>query len=175
MATIPRWLDRQFATDLDPSLHPNLLARLRGTPARLEEAARAVSPEVRTARPGGTWSIQMNAGHLLDLEDLFAARVEDYRAERETLTPWDGTNEATESAGHDDRPTDDLLSAFRRARGTIVAHFDHLPPAAFARTALHPRLERPMRLLDLMLFQAEHDDHHLARIHELSAAPGPSA
>jgi|SRR5271169_3406603 len=31
-----------------------------------------------------------------------------------------------------------------------------------ARTALHPRLQQPMRLLDWAYFVAEHDDHHLA-------------
>jgi hypothetical protein len=39
-----------------------------------------------------------------------------------------------------------------------------MDPAAFSRTALHPRLGTPMRLLDHVLFIAEHDDHHLARI-----------
>ncbi len=38
------------------------------------------------------------------------------------------------------------------------------------RSAHHPRLNRPMRILDLMVFAAEHDDHHLARISELLRA-----
>ncbi|MBE3135108.1 MAG: DinB family protein, partial [Acidobacteria bacterium] len=32
---------------------------------------------------------------------------------------------------------------------------------------LHPRLNQRIRLLDLMVFAAEHDDHHLARLSEL--------
>ena len=32
------------------------------------------------------------------------------------------------------------------------------------KTALDPRLKKPMRTMDLFLFVAEHDDHHLARI-----------
>jgi hypothetical protein len=35
-------------------------------------------------------------------------------------------------------------------------------------SALHPRLKTPMRIIDLFLFVAEHDDHHLARITELA-------
>jgi hypothetical protein len=35
------------------------------------------------------------------------------------------------------------------------------------RTAVHPRLQMPMRLVDWAYFVAEHDDHHLARIREL--------
>jgi hypothetical protein len=37
----------------------------------------------------------------------------------------------------------------------------------FARSALHPRLNVQMRLVDMLFFQAEHDDYHLARISEL--------
>jgi hypothetical protein len=35
------------------------------------------------------------------------------------------------------------------------------------RAAKHPRLGKPMRLIDLVLFVAEHDEHHLARITQL--------
>lgn len=37
----------------------------------------------------------------------------------------------------------------------------------FAITAIHPRLHVTMRLVDMLLFQAEHDDYHLTRISEL--------
>jgi len=36
------------------------------------------------------------------------------------------------------------------------------------KSSLHPRLNMPMRTMDLFLFVAEHDDHHLARITELA-------
>jgi len=42
-----------------------------------------------------------------------------------------------------------------------------LEPESFARVAIHPRLNIPMRLVDMLYFQAEHDDYHLARISEL--------
>jgi len=35
------------------------------------------------------------------------------------------------------------------------------------KSALHPRLKTPMRTMDLFLFVAEHDDHHLAKISEI--------
>jgi hypothetical protein len=37
----------------------------------------------------------------------------------------------------------------------------------FARSMLHPRLKKPMRLVDHLHFAAEHDDHHLAKIWDL--------
>ena len=34
--------------------------------------------------------------------------------------------------------------------------------------ALHPRLKTPVRIMDLFLFVAEHDDHHMVRIPEIN-------
>jgi hypothetical protein len=39
------------------------------------------------------------------------------------------------------------------------------------RCVVHPRLGTPMRLVDLAYFIAEHDDHHLARLRELTTTP----
>ena len=51
----------------------------------------------------------------------------------------------------------------------MIAQLEKLDSAVFPRSATHPRLGVPMRLVDLMLFIAEHDDHHLAAITALSA------
>jgi len=163
------WLDRVFAFDLPLERHPALLERLRATPARLSEALAGLPPEVVTRRVDGKWSMQENAGHLLDLEGLMMTRLDDFLAGRAVLTPADVTNPATEAAHHNARDTDELLASFRRERAAMVAAIEALAPADFARTALHPRLEVPMRVVDWMHFTAEHDDHHLDRILELRA------
>jgi hypothetical protein len=49
----------------------------------------------------------------------------------------------------------------------FVARLDSYNEAFVARTALHPRLQQNIRVVDLAFFIAEHDDHHLARISEL--------
>jgi uncharacterized damage-inducible protein DinB len=59
-----------------------------------------------------------------------------------------------------------------RERGALVSHLESVDPELFSRSALHPRLGMPMRLVDLMLFVAEHDDHHLASITELARGRG---
>ncbi len=46
----------------------------------------------------------------------------------------------------------------------LVPLLEGADEAAAVRSALHPRLGTPMRLIDLALFTAEHDDHHLAAI-----------
>jgi uncharacterized damage-inducible protein DinB len=167
LSQVPIWFERKFEFSYSLDLLPNLLARLRGTPVRLEETLRGHIHEILTAKPQGKWSVQEHAGHLLDLESLWLARLEDYVADRGQLTPADLTNRKTDEANHNARPLEPLLAAFRASRTTLLKRVDELDAPLFARTLPHPRLKTPMRLLDHLYFVAEHDDHHLARIWEL--------
>ncbi len=164
MAELIPWFERVFSFDLPDRMFPNILERLRGTPVRLEERLRPLARNVLTRKESGSWSIQENAGHLLDLEPLWAARLEDFIQRRERLQVADLTNRRTHEARHNDNPLDRILSGFRSARCELIGKLEGLDPAAFSKTALHPRLNTPMRLLDHLFFVAEHDDHHLARI-----------
>ena len=168
---MPVWFERKFEFSFSLELLPNLRARLRGTPARLEESLRGHSHEVLTAKPQGKWSVQEHTGHLLDLESLWLARLEDYVADKDQLTPADLTNRKTDEANHNARPLENLLAGFRAARATLLKRVDELDASEFARTLPHPRLKTPMRLVDHLYFAAEHDDHHLARIWELITRP----
>jgi len=167
LSQVPIWFERKFEFSFSLDLLPNLRVRLRGTPARLEETLRSHSQGVLTAKPQGKWSAQEHAGHLLDLESLWLARLDDYVAGKDRLTPADLTNRKTDEANHNARPLEQLLADFRAARTTLLQRVEELDSSLFARTLPHPRLKTPMRLLDHLYFVAEHDDHHLARIWEL--------
>jgi uncharacterized damage-inducible protein DinB len=161
------WTSRSFRFDSPVDLYPELIERLRGTPARAEEIARTAPAAVLTRRDGDTWSIQENLGHLADLEPLFMGRLDDFDAGTETLRPADMTNRATHEADHNARPIASVLSDLRTRRDRLIARLEALAPADFARTALHPRLQQPMRVVDMLFFHAEHDDYHLARARHL--------
>ena len=167
MSHIPAWFERKFEFTFPVAQYPNLCVRLRGTPARLEEIVRGVSREGLVHRPGDKWSAQEHAGHLLDLEPLWMARVEDFLADTDTLTTADLSNRKTQEANHNARELTEILAQFRAARLRLVDLVGKFPPALFARALLHPRLKQPMRLVDHLYFVAEHDDHHLARIWEM--------
>jgi len=167
MSQVPLWLERKFEFSIPMNLLPNLCARLRGTPARLEEALRGRSRTILTTKPQDKWSMQEHAGHLLDLEPLWMARVDDYVAASEQLTVADLTNRKTDEANHNARPLEQILTEFRAARESLLKHVDELDASLFARAVPHPRLKTPMRLIDHLYFVAEHDDHHLARIWEM--------
>ncbi|HUU83586.1 MAG TPA: DinB family protein [Phycisphaerae bacterium] len=164
------WIERTFDFGFPVQLHHEMLERLRGTPARIEERVRGLPPDVLTQRPAsGPWSIQENVGHLLNVEALFLGRLDDYDAGVEVLRPADMSNRKTHEAKHNERPIESILTAFRQERGKLVGRLEQLDPDRFGQTIHHPRLDKPMRIVDMMYFLAEHDDYHLARVTELLA------
>jgi uncharacterized damage-inducible protein DinB len=167
MSQVPVWFERKFEFSLPVELHPNLLARLRGTPARLEEVLHGRPHEILIRKPAEKWTPQEHAGHMLDLEPLWLTRVGDYVAASDQLTPTDLKNRKTDEANHNARPLEEILTEFRAARAKLLQRVNNLDASLFSRAIPHPRLKTPMRLVDHLYFVAEHDDHHLARIWEL--------
>ena len=163
-----RWFDRTFDLGLAVSAFAPILGRLRSAPDRVDAAVRGLAPALLTRRTGDAWSIQEHVGHLLDLEPLWAQRLDDFDAGTPVLHPADLENRKTHEANHNARDIADLLAEFRRARLGIVRRLEDMGAAALSRVALHPRLQQPMSVVDLGFFVAEHDDHHLATIARLA-------
>jgi uncharacterized damage-inducible protein DinB len=143
------------------------IERVRGTPARLEDRVDRLAAGSLTRRDGERWSIQENAGHLLDLESLFRQRLDEYLAGAAVLHAADMSNRKTYEADHNQVSMRSILQNFREQRSQLVNRLESLNSGTFAAVAHHPRLNVPMRLVDMLFFQAEHDDFHLARISEL--------
>jgi len=158
------WFNRRFELGLPSQAIVEIIERLRGTPARLEERLQELPPQILTERFEGKWSIQENAGHLLDLESLWEGRLDDLLGGAPELRVTDLGNRKTDQANHNSRPLEEILTAFRKVRKRIVHRLEALDDSQLAATALHPRLRQPMTAVDLFFFVAEHDDHHLARI-----------
>lgn len=163
-----RWAKRQFDFGFSVDLYPELIERLRGTPARIEERVGSFPDFMLTLRDGESWSIQENAGHLLDLEPLFVGRLGEYSAGAEILRRADMSNRKTWQAQHNHDSIESILAKFRQERFMPVERLENWKPSQFGLSAIHPRLNVPMRLVDMMFFHAEHDDHHLARITDLA-------
>jgi hypothetical protein len=162
-----QWIKRQFTFELPLGMYGNVVERVRGTPARLEDLTSGLSREVMTRRDGDKWSIQEQAGHLLDCGELEMTRLDEFEAGRDTLAAADMTNRQTHEANHNANSIENIHSAFRKERMAFVARLDSYDEEFISRTALHPRLKKKIRVIDLAFFIAEHDDHHLARISEL--------
>jgi uncharacterized damage-inducible protein DinB len=164
MAQVANWYERKFDFSFPVELYPELCMRLRGTPARLEELVHGCAAERMLRAAEGKWSAQEHAGHLLDLERLWMARVEDYVAGRSELSVADLSNRGTFEAKYNDRALAKILAEFRSARVAMIDRVEKIDAGLFGCVLLHPRLKVPMRLVDHLFFVAEHDDHHLAII-----------
>lgn len=161
---ITPWFTRKFSPLTDNGLFAGILERLAGTPLRLNSKIQGISPMLLTQRINDKWSIQEEAGHLLDLEPLWYGRFQEFIASKSVLAEADLSNRKTHEADHNKKDIQDILSHFAKARGQLMNLLYHLEPEDLERTSLHPRLQTPMRPIDLAYFTAEHDDHHLAII-----------
>lgn len=165
------WIERSFRYDFPVEKWPDLLERVRGTPARMEDRVDGLSRDVLTRRPqGGGWSIQQNIGHLIDLGYLAPTRIRQILAGETTLVGADMSNKKTNEADHNDKKIEVLLAEFRAERSMLVGRFETLREEDWGISALHPRLNQPMRIVDIAFFDAEHDDYHMGRIGELIRA-----
>ncbi|HEU4338695.1 MAG TPA: DinB family protein, partial [Planctomycetota bacterium] len=104
-----RWFDRRFESGTPKEVLPDLIERLRGTPARIEDRLRALPTEILRMRHFQKWSIQENAGHLLDLEPLWNSRIDDFLAGAAELHATDITNRRTDEARHNEKELGVLL------------------------------------------------------------------
>lgn len=163
-----KWFKRTFDFSGKQNIFPSIMERLADTSLRLEHKIASIPPVHLTKRCDNTWSIQENVGHLADLEPLWQGRLVDILANEKYLRPTDLANGKTHEANHNERNVDDILAEFSQLRLKTLLQLKELSEEDIFRNALHPRLETPMRTMDLFLFVAEHDDHHLARMSEIA-------
>jgi SAM-dependent methyltransferase/uncharacterized damage-inducible protein DinB len=169
------WFDRSFNFKDTAMTFSGLIERLRDAPMRLSRKTKGLPSDVLTRQEDRKWSIQEHAGHLLDLENLWIGRVDDIISGQETMRSADLTNQKTFDANHNTSKLEIILDAFDSARSAFVAACEASKAAAEKAFTKHPRLGTPMRLIDLMYFVAEHDDHHLASISQILVVLNPKS
>lgn len=162
-----KWFERKFDFSFEQNIFPSIIERMKGTPMRLTSAIKEIPLDMLEAKLDDKWSIKENIGHLIDLEPLWQGRLEDILNNEKYLRPTDLDNKQTDFAQHNSKDINDLLFNFEQIRNTTLEKLSGLSDEGIYKMALHPRLEKPMRTMDLFLFVAEHDDHHLSRITEI--------
>lgn len=167
MVELAKWVDLKFSFDYPIGKFPALIERLRGTSIRLEDFVKELTTNQLTKKENEKWSIQEHVGHLIDLEALLGSRINDFESNVEVLTPADMSNAKTYAANYNTANITNLLNEFKTIRLGHIEKLEKYNNSDVAKTALHPRLNKPMRLVDLAYFFAEHDDHHLAIMRRL--------
>ena len=161
------WLEKQFDFDFPASKYVEFLQFLRKTPAKIEALVKNLPHKTLIRRDGDSWSIQENIGHFLTSESLFLGRLDDYENDAPVLRPARFEDNPTDKANFNEKGIQWILDEFRAQRQIYINRLDALKPEDFEKNILHPRLNKPMRLCDMLFFHAQHDQHHLTRIAEL--------
>jgi uncharacterized damage-inducible protein DinB len=164
------WIQRSFHFDFDAGLFPVIFSRLEGSIFRLHTLLSGADDEITAVRFEG-WSVKEQVGHLADLESLWWSRLQDFRNGKEILTAADMSNKKTEEAGHNENQLEKVFASFSNERQKMLEEIYEFDEEMLLRSALHPRLNQPMRVIDSLYFVAEHDDHHISSISNLLRRP----
>src|SRR5687768_5329503 len=115
-----KWTDRKFTFNYPVELYPEMIERVRGASARLDEYLNSAPAEILTRRADGQWSIQENAAHLFDLDELTLQRIDQFAAGVSVLHAADITNKATTAANYNSVPAATISQSFRERRNEVV-------------------------------------------------------
>lgn len=162
-----KWFGRKFDFSFGPDEYPSLYQRLQQAPDTLAHLLTGIPAHIMNYRPDGKWSVKEHAGHLSILEPLWRTRINDILEKKQVLTVADLENKATSEAGFNNDTITTLLERFRAERSATIELLDSINVPGNNQISMHPRLQQPMRIMDIAYFTAEHDDHHIGVIREL--------
>lgn len=166
MAT-QKWFDKKFQFDLSQEEFKPILRKLSENPEKIDKLVSELPKDILTKKLDNRWSIQENVGHLIDLEELHIGRIDDFIAGKEILRPADLNNQKTEEANHNNKNINDLFAQLRKVRENFIERMKDLDESILHSSSKHPRLNQPMRPIDMAQFVLEHDEHHIQTIKEL--------
>ena len=162
-----KWFDKKFQFELSQNEYGLVLSKLNENSEKISNLVSSLPVTILTKRVDNGWSIQENVGHLIDLEELHTGRIDDFIAGKETLRSADLNNKKTDEANHNKENINNLLKKLKSAREDFINRMKNLDNEILNRSSMHPRLNQPMRPIDMAQFVLEHDKHHIETIKEL--------
>ncbi len=162
-----RWFDRQFDSNTGSEYFDEFLKLLEDFPAVLKEVLKNCPIEVSTHKMGDKWSVNENIGHLIFLEDLWRIRFRDIMEGKPDMSPADLNNTATDQSSFNKMLVEELIKDLVSEREKTIVMLQKLSEEDLLKTSMHPRLQQPMNIIDLMHFVAEHDLHHLHAVQSI--------
>jgi uncharacterized damage-inducible protein DinB len=164
-----KWFDKNFEFKYSSADYDLLLNELMKTPEKISQLVLSLPEEKLTKKIDNRWSIKENIGHLIDLEELHDGRIDDFISGKEILRPADLNNRKTVEANHNSKNISQLIILLKQVRENFLERLSDLDDSVRERVAIHPRLNQPMRPIDMAQFVLEHDEHHIQTIKELIA------
>lgn len=158
------WLNKTWNFERSIAQYMENLDFLGHSPASIRTMISGKSENQLTSKPDGKWSINEHIGHLLTMESLWIARLDDFVLSKSILRPWNGTNADTDAGEFNKQRSGKILEDLETIRSVHVAALRKLEYKATELKCHHERLGRDLNLADHILFMKEHDEHHLQMI-----------
>ena len=158
------WFERSFTFGRPKEMLPFYLERLGGTIVRIEHKVKGVGDNVLSEKYNGKWSIKQNIGHLAEVDLVGNKRIDEMVAGIPILSPA-----VFEPQDYNPWPIQKVVEFFKEARLSNIKKYRNLSDMHLTKSSLHPRLKVQMTPVDLALFDADHDDHHLLKISDILA------
>lgn len=158
-----QWFERKFTFGMPIGMLPFYLERLKGTAARIEEKVKNISDDVLSNKLEGKWSVKQNIGHLAEVDEIALKRIDEMIKGISPMSP--AVFEPKQD--YNRQSLNEVLTYFRTNRLKNLERYKKLSEEELSKASLHPRLKVMMTPVDLALFDAEHDDHHLVRMNEI--------
>jgi hypothetical protein len=157
------WLERRFNFGQTPDMLVFFLERMQGTVVRINAKVDGIPDAVLSEQRDGKWSVKQNIGHLAEVEEISLKRIDEILNGVPTMS----SAVFPVKQDYNAMPVRDVIAFFERNRLATLQAYNTLAASALKLTAIHPRFKVPMNPVDLALFHAEHDDHHLVRMTEI--------
>ena len=158
------WGNKSFDFNYPAEKYLEFIRRLRSTHKRLADIVENLSEQLLKFKEENSWSIQENAGHLITADYLFNRRLDDYDKGLDKLTAALMDGKKTFDADYNQSDIDTILIDFKTSRDAFLFRLEKYDLDDYKKKAFHPRLKVDMRLCDMLLFMADHDDYHLDKI-----------
>jgi hypothetical protein len=140
------------------------LNQLEKTPAKLVQMTAQLNSELLTTRRNNKWSINENIGHLLTIESLWIARLDDFVMKKPTLRPWNGTNADTEAGEFNKQRTMKIIEDFMDVRNVHIQMLKNLYSKSEELKSFHEDKQKQISLAEHVEMMEEHDQLHLTTI-----------
>jgi hypothetical protein len=144
----------------------DVLNHLETFPEELSKQLLDLDKYTLVEKPDGKWSIQQNAGHLLAIESLWIARLDDFMLNHETLRPWNGTNEETDQAQFNLQYLPQILADFEAIRSAHCRMIRLSLDKLHSSVCVHPRTGEAVTFEEHLQCMQKHDQAHLRAIGE---------
>lgn len=162
-----KWLERTWQFPINGIEYLVLIQKLKNTASIIIELTHGLQEEQTKRKVNNKWSINEHAGHLLTIESLWIARLDDFVMGHSALRPWNGTNADTDAANFNRQRLGKILEDFDDIRTVHAEMLSKFEDKCSEMQARIERLNTTMNLRDHIWFMTEHDEHHINAIQQL--------